>query len=222
MRIRALLARFGLPLLGLVLAVAAVAAYFGSRAGRAGELADQALKIQDLERRIQTAEAAAADMAGEAMEQVTALDAARVASDRDRVETFFESIMTWDSYAAYKQVREDTMSEYGLGPDSGFMKLFLPEIPELIGEDGTSYNIIDTVHIDGTPGYNMTFESADTYVLGMSGGSYLYLAFVTWSTVGGSGYEGMHTEVVRLSVDGGGTISDLQGYLGIVSTTHRL
>lgn len=179
-------------------------------------LADDAQKIDNLNLSIQQTDARVESGGAEIVSDLTAVDIERVAGDKLKISGFMEDIMGWSDYKSYCEVRNEAMEKYELDEDSSFVQMFLPVVKEIMGTDGMRYNPIDNHVIGSDISYNMSFESVDTRLMYVDGLEYSYMAFVTWSTVGDMGYEGMHTDIITLTVGSDGNIRNLRAYFGVI------
>lgn len=149
------------------------------------------------------------------MKELTGYDDARVKLDDKSAESFFRTIMTWDTYEEYNENRKLVM-EKGVEEDSNFLTMFFPEIKIVTDEDGNEYNDID----NGDGKLNMAFGSLSSRVINIDGDVYSYFAEMTVTS--GASYKttsgdkqsiaGTGKCVVTYDIDADGNISNIEGY----------
>ncbi len=104
----------------------------------------------------------------------TGIDLARKDTDSSKIYKLVETAFNWDSFDSYKAAREQLMKDYQLSNDSGFMKVFMPELSSAKDSKGNEVNLID----DG--GYNISLVSMTPYVMSIDqSGNYTYFCIVT-------------------------------------------
>lgn len=166
------------------------------------DILEQQREISDLTNKIAMAEADFTSVELAASESVTGLSLARVAQDDEIAEALMEDVCTWYSWEEYMETRERIMRMYDLTEDDEFIKAFMPEVANM-DADGKHYNDIDVF------GYNMTFESLDSHVIGISADVYSYFSVVSVSARNDNGNEAMATCVVMYKVTNDGELSGL-------------
>lgn len=142
----------------------------------------------------------------------TGLDYERVQKDDAIAEEFLKHVMSWDNYNQYQTIRKECIDEYGLDEDSGFLQVFLPEVPLMRTNDGKAYNMIDDGDIEHPSGLNIKYEGMSSRVSGISTDSYSYFTIVDWSTQDEKGREAMAQAVFTYDVNGDGDILNVDAY----------
>lgn len=142
----------------------------------------------------------------------TGLDYERVQKDDAIAEEFLKHVMSWDNYNQYQTIRKECIDEYGLDEDSGFLQVFLPEVPLMRTNDGKTYNMIDDGDIEHPSGLNIKYEGMSSRVSGISTDSYSYFTIVDWSTQDEKGREAMAQAVFTYDVNGDGDILNVDAY----------
>lgn len=144
----------------------------------------------------------------EIQSQATGVDSKRVEQDDRVVKSLLTKTFTWKSYKEYIAVRESLMKDYHLSSDSSFLQTFIPEIfNENI--DGKDYNRIDM------NGYNITFNSVDSYVTSVDDDTKVYEYFAIVNVTSKSENEGSddYDLALQYKVASNQQIMDITGYI---------
>lgn len=164
---------------------------------------EQESKISDLQNQITIKQASKEAVHTAVVTDSTGLDASRVAHDDNIAATFLKKCLTWSSYDEYMDVRKSLMDDYGLKPDSNFLKVFMPEVVNTTSPDGTNYNRIDVF------GLNLSYDAMTSYVTDISDDKYSYFSFVTVSSQSKTKYEGTTTAAFIYTIDKDGNITNI-------------
>lgn len=169
-------------------------------------LMDQKFKIEEYENAINVQKQSIQNKQEETINSVSGIDFKRVEEDDKKAETFLSTIMTWDNYKDYENIRKKMINDYQIPEDSSFMQVFLPKIPNKKNKDGKNYNKIDN------NGLNITYDSMKSYVTKITESTYSYFSVVKWSTADSDGNEAESSAVFSYDIDANGGISNLEGY----------
>lgn len=195
-----------------LIAAAAFLFYSSSADTWKTNLATQESEIYSMQNNIEAKRLAVSEKEHTVIRNTTGLDYERVAKDDVIAEDFISEVMSWDSYADYQRIRKKCIDDYDLDKDSGFLQVFLPEVPLMSTADGKTYNVIDDGDIEHPDGLNIHFEGIETYVRGISTDSYSYFAFVDWSTQNADGREATAQAVFMYDVNSDGEILNVDAY----------
>ena len=135
----------------------------------------------------------------------------RVAADDAVADAFCKRLFSWSTRDEYEAIRDSLITEMGLAEDGEFLRTFMPPVPEMTGYDGKPWNIIDGGALD------MDYRGLESYVVGISGDRYTYLARVKVASTDSDGHVGEGEMMMQYTVDSAGTISDLTGF-GLASS----
>lgn len=166
------------------------------------DIVAQEQAIENLEKDIAYKTADVETQQADVVQATTGFDEERVEKDTEIAESFISTVMTWDTWDEYEAARQECMSVYGLSPDSDFMQIFMPEVPNSTLE-GKDYNSIDTY------GLNVKFEELTPYVTNINAGTYSYFSLVEWSTHDANGAEAVTTSIFTYSVDADGNLINI-------------
>lgn len=169
-------------------------------------LMDQKSKIEEYENAINVQKQSIQNKQEETITSVSGIDFKRVEEDDKKAETFLSTIMTWDNYKDYENIRKKMINDYQIPEDGSFMQVFLPKIPNKKNKDGKNYNKIDN------NGLNITYDSMKSYVTKITENTYSYFSVVKWSTADSDGNEAESSAVFSYDMDANGGISNLEGY----------
>lgn len=140
----------------------------------------------------QDAQKEAEDKKGDASDTVSEND--RSAKDYSLAREFLKTLLTWDSYQNYSDIRNTLASEYGMAADSQVLSSFMPEISEETLGDS-----------------NMRFEDMDAYEVHADGDTIQYFAICSVrNRIDGN--VGTGKVAVFYSVHGDGSIHDISAY----------
>lgn len=192
------------PIVSVVLAIIVAAlCLLIADDNRASVDAKQA-EVALLQNKIDAAAAANVSDADAVIASATGASMARVAQDDEAVGEFLDEVMSWGSYADYNEIRNTLIEEWNLSPTGSFLSVFMPEV---VNEtmDGKDYNRIDML------GYNMSFESLESHLIGIAKDDYSYFSIVTVST-NQQGTEALGQVAFLYTIDSGGELRDLSAY----------
>lgn len=170
------------------------------------QLDGQSARIRQIQNEIEAKKSAQAKDDIAQQQTLTGLDEERTLRDDANAEEFLEYVMTWSSYNEYESIRQSCMADYGMTADSRFMQVFMPEIVDTTSVNGNHYNRIDTM------GLNVQYEGMDSFVRSISGTTYSYYSFVTWSSQDKNGHEATATALFLYDVDVDGTLHNIDAY----------
>lgn len=169
-------------------------------------LAVQQRELNDIQNKIDIKQSTADNAEQKLVKDTTGLDTDRVNHDNEIALDFLSMIFTWHSADEYDSNRLSMINDYGIAEDSSMLSVLFPADTKVVQVDGSILSYIDTHNI------NAQFEEMDTYVSGINLGTYSYFTFVTWSSSGETGSEGMSTAVVTYDIDSDGNMSNIAGY----------
>lgn len=170
------------------------------------KLAAQQRELNDIQNKIDIKQSTADNAEQKLVKDTTGLDTDRVNHDNEIASDFLSMIFTWHSADEYDNNRLSMINDYGIAEDSSMLSVLFPADTKVVQVDGSILSYIDTHNI------NAQFEEMDTYVSGINLGTYSYFTFVTWSSSGETGSEGMSTAVITYDINSDGNISNIAGY----------
>lgn len=153
-------------------------------------------------------------VSGAANEQrisLTGVDEKRKQDDDKLMADIISYAVTWSSSSTYENSRKHLLEKYDwLDEDSAFLTTFFPPVERMIIRD-LDGNIVQNLLDDGR---NIAFASFYSYVVGVDGDVYSYVAEVATQSRGVTG-EGTATGKILLtySVNGEGHAEDIQAYV---------
>lgn len=137
-------------------------------------------------------------------------DARRQQKDDDLISSLMDTAGTWSSSKEYREAREKVKG-YALPQSSNFLDTFMPEETECMTDrEGKEYCSIDTEH------KNSTFDSLDSVVTKVSGGTYSYFGLAKMTIFGGEGTTTRYSPL-QYSIDSSGKITELRAYASVSS-----
>lgn len=170
------------------------------------KLAAQQRELNDIQNKIDIKQSTADNAEQKLVKDTTGLDTDRVNHDNEIASDFLSMIFTWHSADEYDNNRLSMINDYGIAEDSSMLSVLFPADTKVVQVDGSILSYIDTHNI------NAQFEEMDTYASGINLGTYSYFTFVTWSSSGETGSEGMSTAVITYDINSDGDISNIAGY----------
>ena len=170
-------------------------------------LRDQSTEIATLQNEIEQKSMAVTEHSYELIRSSTGLNFNRIESDSAVATEFIRKCMTWKSWTEYMQNRDTLKHDYNLEEDSRFISVFMPNVPNNTDAEGNNYNRIDQF------GLNMEFVSMNSWVVGIEGTTYAYMAEVTWRTSDNLGSTATSTDLFEYSVNADGELVNLNAWL---------
>lgn len=197
--------------IGAVLVGLLVLGIAGVQVNRASEARDQAITDRDAaQASVEQAKRDRDEQTGQLQLMASGGDARRQAKDDQLISGLMETAGTWSSSAEYRKAR-DEVAGYALPESSNFLDTFMPEETEcMTDETGKEYCSIDTEH------KNSTFDSLDSVVTHVSGGTYSYFGLAKMSISGGEGKATRYSPI-QYSVDANGKITEMRAYASVSS-----
>ena len=132
------------------------------------------------------------------------INLARVLTDKDKIETIYKDVLSWDSYEKYENIRKK-LKEMGMKEDSQFLTSFMPHLENEV-LNGRSYNTIDVQKL------NSNFDSAYTYLFDVQDDVYYYATFAKFKVKDAFNRPYYNQILFTCKVDKDGNILDMIGY----------
>lgn len=132
--------------------------------------------------------------------QATGIDKSRFLTDEKAFHTVLNTMVGWDSYKSYNEVRTTLIDTYGMSSTSEFMTTFFPEMER-------SGNSIDGEKL------RLSAADEDVQIVTCSGDRYTYMAKTSLTqTKNDDKAKAVTTPVIMMfTVDSKGNVSDLSG-----------
>ena len=168
-------------------------------------LSEQKSQINDLQNTLEMASTKRNTIRAQNMMQATGLDLDRKAFDDRTAEDFLKFVFTWNSLSDYNRIRDSLEDDYNMDPAGDFMSKLMPSLSQ--------YDSTGLRYGTAASGFNMTYESMESYVINISTSSYSYFTLVTVSSISQTGHEGVGLMALTYDVDVDHNISNIRGYV---------
>lgn len=198
-RVKKFVARNVLLFAAVLLMIISLIAFVAVDGSRGEKIDQQKAEILGLERAVAAQKRDNDSDHSQALRIATGgVDSAHRADDDKTVKGLLEMSLNWDGVANYLEQRRKVMDTYGFPEDSQFMRFFMPGELEGVARTAPS----GETHYAFDENISNSFDSMESFVVGVNGDVYSYKTIVGMKTSSGDGqasatsYSLMHYDVV--------------------------